>query len=68
MPLEAINKASSYEKNIKNGHPSSSFVVGKKTVSSSWAVLFAQLVDDPLLDSRISDCRGTGTRAAAFLE
>jgi putative DNA methylase len=48
MPLEAINEASSREKSIRHGHPSTLHIWwARRPLASARAVLFASLVDDP---------------------
>jgi putative DNA methylase len=48
MPLEAINEASSREKSIRHGHPSTLHLWwARRPLASARAVLFASLVDDP---------------------
>ncbi|MDE1878100.1 MAG: DUF1156 domain-containing protein [Thaumarchaeota archaeon] len=48
LPLEAINKASSMEKSIRQGHPSTMHTWwARRPLASCRAVLFASLVDDP---------------------
>ena len=49
LPLEAINKASAREKSIRHGHPSTLHLWwARRPLAACRAVLFAQLVDDPL--------------------
>src|SRR5947209_9711487 len=48
LPLEAINKASTREKSIRHGHPSTLHLWwSRKPLATCRAVLFASLVDDP---------------------
>jgi putative DNA methylase len=48
MPLEVINKASTREKNIRKGHPSTLHLYwARRPLATCRAVIFAQLVDDP---------------------
>ncbi len=48
LPLEAINIASSREKSIRHGHPSSLHLWwARRPLASARAVIFAQMVDDP---------------------
>lgn len=48
LPLVAINKESAREKSIRHGHPSTLHLWwSRKPLSTSRAVLFASLVDDP---------------------
>ncbi|PLC10920.1 hypothetical protein AUQ48_15905 [Kocuria flava] len=48
LPLEDINKASSREKSIRHGHPSTLHLWwARRPLAAARAVLFAQLVDDP---------------------
>jgi putative DNA methylase len=48
IPLEAINEASSREKSIRHGHPSTLHLWwARRPLAACRAVLFAQLVDDP---------------------
>src|SRR5215467_4488899 len=51
LPLEAINRASAKEKNIRHGHPSTLHVWwARRPLAACRAVLFASLVDDPSAD------------------
>lgn len=48
LPLEAINSASSREKSVRLGHPSTLHLWwSRKPLATCRAVLFAQLIDDP---------------------
>src|SRR5690554_4349463 len=48
LPLEAINAASSREKSIRHGHPSTLHLWwARRPLAACRAVLFASLVDDP---------------------
>ncbi|MDN7121457.1 DUF1156 domain-containing protein [Nocardioides sp. ChNu-153] len=48
LPLEAINRESAREKNIRHGHPSTLHLWwARRPLAAARAVLFAQLVDDP---------------------
>ncbi|WP_025032483.1 DUF1156 domain-containing protein [Bradyrhizobium sp. DOA9] len=48
IPLEEINKASTHEKSIRHGHPSTLHLWwARRPLAACRAVLFAQLVDDP---------------------
>ncbi len=48
IPIEAINKASSREKSVRHGHPSTLHLWwARRPLAACRAVLFAQLVDDP---------------------
>lgn len=48
IPLEAINAASSREKSIRHGHPSTLHLWwARRPLAACRAVLFCQLVDDP---------------------
>lgn len=48
MPLEAINSASTREKSIRHGHPSTLHLYwARRPLAACRAILFAQLVDDP---------------------
>jgi putative DNA methylase len=48
LPLEAINKASSREKSIRHGHPSTLHQWwARRPLAAARAVLFAQMIDDP---------------------
>lgn len=48
LPLDAINKASSREKSIRHGHPSTLHLWwARRPLATARAVLFASLVDDP---------------------
>ena len=49
LPLEAINAASAREKSIRHGHPSTLHLWwARRPLATARAVLFAQMVDDPL--------------------
>lgn len=68
LPLEAINAASSREKSIRHGHPSTLHLWwARRPLAACRAVLFAQLVDDPSehVDTLLSDAK---TRATAEAE
>ena len=48
LPLEAINEASSREKSIRQGHPSTLHLWwSRKPLATCRAVLFSSLIDDP---------------------
>ncbi|MBX5450395.1 DUF1156 domain-containing protein [Thermogemmatispora sp.] len=48
LPLKAINEASSKEKSLRHGHPSTLHLWwSRKPLATARAVLFASLVDDP---------------------
>ena len=48
LPLEAINVASSREKSIRHGHPSTLHLWwARRPLAAARAVIFAQMVDDP---------------------
>ena len=48
LPLEAINRESAREKNIRQGHPATLHLWwARRPLAAARAVLFAQLVDDP---------------------
>ena len=48
LPLNAINEASSREKSMRHGHPSSLHLWwARRPLAACRAILFAQLVDDP---------------------
>ena len=48
MPLDAVNKASSREKSIRHGHPSTLHLWwARRPLAAARAVIFAQMVDDP---------------------
>jgi len=48
LPLEAINEASSREKSIRHGHPSTLHLWwARRPLAACRAILFGQLVDDP---------------------
>lgn len=48
IPLEAINAASSREKSIRHGHPSTLHLWwARRPLAACRAILFSQLVDDP---------------------
>lgn len=68
LPLEAINAASSREKSIRHGHPSTLHLWwARRPLAACRAVLFAQLVDDPSehVDTLLADPK---TRALAQAE
>lgn len=68
LPLEAINAASSREKSIRHGHPSTLHLWwARRPLAACRAVLFAQLVDDPSehVDTLLADPK---TRTAAETE
>jgi putative DNA methylase len=49
LPLDAINKASAREKSIRHGHPSTLHLWwARRPLAAARAVIFAQMVDDPL--------------------
>ena len=49
LPLEAINVASAREKSIRHGHPSTLHLWwARRPLAAARAVIFAQMVDDPL--------------------
>lgn len=49
LPLEAINRESAREKSIRHGHPSTLHLWwARRPLATARAVLFAQLVDDPI--------------------
>lgn len=48
LPLEAINKASTREKSIRYGHPSTLHLWwARRPLAAARAVIFAQMIDDP---------------------
>src|SRR5579863_1911953 len=48
LPLDAINKASTREKSIRHGHPSTLHLWwARRPLAACRAVLFASLIDDP---------------------
>ncbi len=48
LPLDAINTASSREKSIRHGHPSTLHLWwARRPLAAARAVIFAQMVDDP---------------------
>ena len=48
LPLEAINEASSREKSIRHGHPSTLHLWwSRKPTAAARVVIFSQMVDDP---------------------
>lgn len=48
LPLDAINEASSREKSIRHGHPSTLHLwFARRPLAAARAVLFAQMVNDP---------------------
>ena len=48
LPLDAINKASTREKSIRHGHPSTLHLWwARRPLAAGRAVIFAQMVDDP---------------------
>jgi len=49
LPLAAINRASSREKSLRHGHPSTLHLWwSRKPTATARAVIFAQMVDDPI--------------------
>ncbi len=49
LPLDLINKASAREKSIRHGHPSTLHLWwARRPLAAARAVIFSQLVDDPL--------------------
>jgi len=49
LPLDAINKASAREKSIRHGHPSNLHRWwARRPLLSARAVIFSQMVDDPI--------------------
>ena len=49
LPLDAINAASAREKSIRHGHPSTLHLWwARRPLAAARAVIFAQMVDDPL--------------------
>ncbi|MDN4474638.1 DUF1156 domain-containing protein [Demequina sp. SYSU T00192] len=49
LPLEAINRESAREKSIRHGHPSTLHLWwARRPLATARAMLFAQLVDDPV--------------------
>ena len=58
LPLDAINTASSREKSIRHGHPSTLHLWwARRPLAAARAVIFAQMVDDPseYVDVLLSD-------------
>jgi len=56
IPLEDINDASSTEKSIRHGHPSTLHLWwARRPLAAARAVLFAQLVDDPSSDPNLTE-------------
>ena len=48
LPLDAINEASSREKSIRHGHPSTLHLWwARRPLAAARAVIFSQLVNDP---------------------
>lgn len=69
MPLEAINAASSREKSIRHGHPSTLHLWwARRPLAACRAVLFAQLVDDPSehVDALLADPKTCAAAEAAL--
>ncbi|HEY7425273.1 MAG TPA: DUF1156 domain-containing protein [Gemmataceae bacterium] len=74
LPLEAINAASSREKSIRHGHPSTLHLWWvRRPLAACRAVLFASLVDDPdsdpayrRLDGSVDEERAGAKRAKLF--
>lgn len=65
LPLEAINEASSREKSIRHGHPSTLHLWwARRPLATARAVIFSQTVDDPseYVDELLAD---PATRSAA---
>lgn len=70
LPLEAINAASSHEKSIRHGHPSTLHMWwARRPLAACRAVLFSQLVDDPSehVDTLLADAKSR-TAAEADLK
>ena len=60
LPLDAINKASTREKSIRHGHPSTLHLWwARRPLATARAVIFAQMVDDPsgYVDVLLSDTK-----------
>ncbi|MYJ19175.1 MAG: DUF1156 domain-containing protein, partial [Rhodothermaceae bacterium] len=58
LPLSEINAASSREKSIRHGHPSTLHLWwARRPLAAARAVIFAQMVDDPseYVDVLLSD-------------
>ena len=58
LPLDAINAASAREKSIRHGHPSTLHLWwARRPLAAARAVIFSQMVDDPLeyVDVLLSD-------------
>lgn len=56
IPLEDINDASTTEKSIRHGHPSTLHLWwARRPLAAARAVLFAQLVDDPSSDPNLTE-------------
>jgi putative DNA methylase len=56
IPLEEINAESAREKSIRHGHPSTLHLWwARRPLAAARAVLFAQLVDDPIDDPAFPD-------------
>ena len=69
LPLDAINVASAREKSIRHGHPSTLHLWwARRPLAACRAVLFAQIVDDPLariLADAVPDRGGPGAPSAS---
>jgi hypothetical protein len=53
LPLDAINAAAAREKSIRHGHPSTLHLWwARRPLAAARAVIFAQMVDDPLGEPR----------------
>lgn len=67
LPLEAINKASTREKSIRHGHPSTLHQWwARRPLAACRAVLFASLVDDPSSDPTLSEKEADRKRDELF--
>jgi putative DNA methylase len=64
LPLDDINIASAREKSIRHGHPSTLHLWwARRPLAAAWAVLFAQMVNDPGYERSLG--RGVNKKDAA---
>ena len=67
LPLDAINAASSREKSIRHGHPSTLHLWwARRPLAACRAVLFASLVDDPSEDDSLTPAEQEAERKRLF--
>ncbi len=67
LPLDAINAASSKEKSIRHGHPSTFHLWwARRPLAAARAVIWASLVDDPSADPSLSPEQQAAERRRVF--